>query len=267
MPDKRDKIKVSALSFHPLLDHTSKLTDGWKTTNPIPISLLELDRMGDHLHVEAYMDDIQLLYVEDSKASQKLLVSAMLSIADCYQAMSLGEARELLATHQFTIFVIDYYLPDGDGLELVAQLRADPHYAKTPIILYSAGLDEDLAFRAMKMGVNDSFAKPINMLDLRDHIVNLVETPTTIKNVRRKLIQMTCSLWFADGIYHAFSVDFNHHIDDVSEQVVRQKMRDYIEINLQSSDDPDQYPVDVEMFKCIVEMEGDDLRKWPFSHR
>lgn len=206
------------------------------------------------------MDVDQLLYVEDSKVTRRLFESAMSPIAECYLASSLEEARQLLTSHQFTFFVIDYGLPDGDGLELVRQLRADSRYAKTPIILFSAMLDEDLAFRAMKAGVNNSFAKPMSMLELREHIVDLIATPTTFKRVRRQLIQMTCSLWFADGKYHAFSPDFNHHIEGDSSEVVRQQMHNYLEQKLQSIEDSGQYPIDVETFKCLIEMDMDDLK-------
>ena len=206
------------------------------------------------------MDDVKLLYVEDSKASQRLLESAVAPFADCYMASSLEEARKLTASRQFTFFVVDYNLPDGNGLELVAELRADSRYAQTPIILYAAGLDQDLEFRAMTTGVNESHPKPMHMLELREHIVRLIETPSAIKKVRRELIQMVCYSWCADGKHHVFSADFNHHIEGDSPKEVRVQMHHFLEQQLQALDDPRQYPIDVETFKCVIEMKMDDSK-------
>ena len=112
----------------------------------------------------------------------------------------------------------------------------------------------------MKAGFNDSFSKPMNMLELRERIVDLIETPTDVKKVQRQLIQMTCFLWHADGKCHAFSADFNHHIEGDSSEEVRQQMHQYLEQKLKSSEDPTQYPLAVDTFKCIVEMNIDDLK-------
>lgn len=206
------------------------------------------------------MEDVKLLYVEDSKASQRLFESIAAPIAEYYTASSLEEARQLIESHRFTFFVLDYNLPDGNALEFVGQLRADPRYSHTPIILYTACLDQDMEFLAMKSGVNESLAKPMHALDLRQHIVKLIATPSAVKTVRRNLIQMTCYSWCADGKYHGYSADFNHHIENESHQAVREQMHEFLRQKLQAVDDPDQYPRDIDVFKCIIEMDVDDFK-------
>ncbi len=207
------------------------------------------------------MEDVKLLYVEDSKSLQRLFESVVAPIAEYYASSSLEEARQVIGSHQINFFVLDYNLADGNGLELAAELRADPRYSKTPIILYTACLDQDLEYRAMKCGVNVSLAKPMNPIDLREHIVNLIETPTAVKRVQRNLVQMNCYSWSADGKHHAFSADFNHHIENKSRQAAQERMHEFLRQKLQTAHDPDQYPRDVEVFRCIIELDAaDDLK-------
>ncbi|MCC7144958.1 MAG: response regulator [Phycisphaeraceae bacterium] len=199
------------------------------------------------------MDDIRLLHIDKSKTSQKLLEKALSPIADYCAVSSLEEARAAIAAQIFTFFLIDYELPDGDGLTLARELRATTRYQHTPIILYCASLDNELEYQAMRAGVNLSLRKLVNPLDLRDHIVRLVEVPS-IKEVRRELLQLTCFSWVADGQYHEYSPDLNKHLQGDSLDEVRDRMRSALEIEIRAKKDPSQYPANVTVFKYVISL-------------
>jgi DNA-binding response OmpR family regulator len=56
-------------------------------------------------------------------------------------AYSMREARALLAAHDYAAMTLDLLLPDGNGLDLLQDLRADPTTATLPVIVVSAQTD------------------------------------------------------------------------------------------------------------------------------
>lgn len=57
-------------------------------------------------------------------------------------AHSLGEARARLREEMPAAISLDLRLPDGDGMQLVQELRADERYRKLPILVVSAACEE-----------------------------------------------------------------------------------------------------------------------------
>jgi CheY-like chemotaxis protein len=148
---------------------------------------------------------------------------------------------------------VDYELPDGTGLDLARELRGDQRHAKTPILLYAASLNNELAFEAMQVDINDSLAKPMDMLDLRSRSAQLVELPE-IKTVQRELLQLTCMAWTIAGQYHEYSPDLNLHLQSADRDQVRAKMHEALERKILSKSNPSQDQIDVSVVKHIINL-------------
>lgn len=73
-------------------------------------------------------------------------------------ACGLGEARQALAAYRPDVIVVDRDLPDGDGLELLRELRLLRDPPKT-LMLSVAAEDEVLALNA---GADDWMRTPYN---------------------------------------------------------------------------------------------------------
>ncbi|HXC25979.1 MAG TPA: hybrid sensor histidine kinase/response regulator [Gemmatimonadaceae bacterium] len=58
-----------------------------------------------------------------------------------------------------TVILQDLVLPDGDGLELVQQYRANPATASTPIVVLSTKEEASVKSRAFAVGANDYLVK------------------------------------------------------------------------------------------------------------
>ncbi len=199
------------------------------------------------------MDEINLLYVDKSKIAQRLLNNGLEQIANITTASSLAEAREALASQEFNFFILDYELPDGDGLQFATELRARPDHAHTPIILYTASLNNELEYRAMRAGINEGLAKPIDMLDMMQHVAGQAEVPS-IKNIRRQLLQLSCFSWNADGQHHEYSPDLGLLITGDDKQTIREQMHAALEEKILAKDDPSRYPADIEVYKHVIDL-------------
>ena len=77
---------------------------------------------------------------------------------------TLREARAAVATTSFDAVVLDRGLPDGDGVELLRDLRASS--APTPVLLLTArdALDDRLA--GLDSGADDYILKPVALPEL-----------------------------------------------------------------------------------------------------
>src|SRR5215472_10519073 len=53
-------------------------------------------------------------------------------------AGTVEEGWQAAADGEFDVVICDLWLPDGDGLDLITRLRAQPHLAQVPIIVVTA---------------------------------------------------------------------------------------------------------------------------------
>ncbi|HEY7315697.1 MAG TPA: adenylate/guanylate cyclase domain-containing protein, partial [Gemmataceae bacterium] len=80
------------------------------------------------------------------------------------------QARTMIASQLFDLILLDIHMPDGDGVETLAALKADEHYRHLPIIVISAFDETDLAVRCIEMGAEDYLPKPFNPVLLKARV-------------------------------------------------------------------------------------------------
>ena len=72
-----------------------------------------------------------------------------------------AEALEIIKTEKPDIMVLDIFIPELDGFEVLRQLRTSN---QLPVIAISASIDN--YDKAMKLGANAFISKPFNVDDL-----------------------------------------------------------------------------------------------------
>ncbi|RMG59493.1 MAG: DNA-binding response regulator [Bacteroidetes bacterium] len=82
----------------------------------------------------------------------------------CEQADAFHAAVEKIAAFDYDIVVLDLMLPDGNGLELLRQLKQD--FPETGVLIVSAknALDDKLA--GFELGADDYLTKPFHLPEL-----------------------------------------------------------------------------------------------------
>jgi len=73
--------------------------------------------------------------------------------------------------------LLDLMLPDMDGFEVLARLRAMPDYAKLPVLIVSARTDPASKARAEQAGASGYFTKPVRLSDLIAELERLLNSP------------------------------------------------------------------------------------------
>ena len=98
-------------------------------------------------------------------------------------AHSVQQAIDLAAKDQFHLYLFDYHLPDGNGLEIVSQLKQQG--LEAPVIIMTSYNDVRLAVKAIKMGVFDYITKPVNQEELLMLIGEALPTKSTLNTTEK----------------------------------------------------------------------------------
>jgi len=81
-------------------------------------------------------------------------------------APTLRGARERLRRDPVDALVLDLMLPDGDGLDLARELRADPRTRRLPLLMLSARGEPMDRIVGLEIGADDYLAKPFEPREL-----------------------------------------------------------------------------------------------------
>jgi PAS domain S-box-containing protein len=133
----------------------------------------------------------RVLIVDDSLTVRMDLQEAFESIGF---ATTIGEtlaaARKALTQRSFSIVILDVLLPDGDGVELLREIKNTPIMATTPVVLLSTEAEVRDRVRGLKTGADEYVGKPYDRANVLARARQLVriERPSSASALRLLLI-------------------------------------------------------------------------------
>ena len=89
-------------------------------------------------------------------------------------AASLAQGRERLRQASYDALVLDLMLPDGDGLDLTRELRADLRHKRLPLLMLTARGEPLDRVLGLELGADDYLAKPFEARELLARIKALL---------------------------------------------------------------------------------------------
>ncbi len=99
--------------------------------------------------------------VEDDPDQAALLLHWLGSAGyRCNHYASAGEFRRGRGRHAADLILLDWELPDSDGMALLGEVRTDPATAATPVIMLTVRAEEDDIVKALRSGADDYIIKP-----------------------------------------------------------------------------------------------------------
>jgi len=108
---------------------------------------------------------MKILIIEDDKVNAKLIENML--IAQHYNvqtAHSYYDGVELLNGFNFALVILDWKLGDGDGVELLDNMRKNEN--STPVLMLSANNDTMDKVKALDKGADDYLSKPYSNIEL-----------------------------------------------------------------------------------------------------
>jgi two-component system, OmpR family, alkaline phosphatase synthesis response regulator PhoP len=115
----------------------------------------------------------KVMLVDDDKTTITLL--QMLLSLDGFDVVTAGRGSEVMPlarSEMPELFMIDYHLNDMVGADVVRTLRADPNFAKTPIVIASG---MNVESEVMKAGATLFLVKPLEPAHLGKTFQRLID--------------------------------------------------------------------------------------------
>lgn len=136
---------------------------------------------GPHIH--------KVLIIEDNEVERTSLRAALETDSISVEAVENGfEAENLVRISMFDIAIVDYRLPDTDGLNLIKKLKISiPELMPLVVTAHSS---VEIAVESLKMGAYDYMTKPLNIPNLIKTISTMIQDKETAISSRKKLVEL-----------------------------------------------------------------------------
>ena len=130
-------------------------------------------------------DGMRILLVDDNKTNLSFLSRLVATLPGCEAVPFLTPADALAAmpSLDFDIGVLDYQMPGFSGVELLVEIARFEKYRDKPIVIVTADTDTQTRMEALDAGAIDFLTKPVNPLEFKARIRNLV----ALTDARNKL--------------------------------------------------------------------------------
>jgi two-component system phosphate regulon response regulator PhoB len=115
------------------------------------------------------------IVIADDQEEARLFIRAALRLLRCHivEAENGQVALDMVRAYAPALLLLDWMMPQLDGLEVARALRSDPTTAALPILMVSAKGEEAKA-QAYEAGVSDYLGKPFTLAQLRQRVRTLL---------------------------------------------------------------------------------------------
>ena len=103
----------------------------------------------------------RILIVEDDGVARLLLAQSLRDLGHVVaEASDCGEALVWTKTWPPDVVLLDRFLPDGDGMSLLAQLKAEAATRDVPVVMVTSTSEREFVLEALRAGAHDYLTKP-----------------------------------------------------------------------------------------------------------
>lgn len=106
----------------------------------------------------------RIMVVEDNDLNRKLFCDVLK--ANGYEVVPVADGQNVLETAKKAdpaLVIMDIQLPNVSGIDLIAQLKRDPAFDKTPVLAVTAYAGKGDEERIRDAGASDYLAKPVSI--------------------------------------------------------------------------------------------------------
>jgi len=158
------------------------------------------------------MDSLKILIVEDSSADRKLYKRFLTRDSQdfrIYEVDNANDGIDFTRRNVVDCIILDYYLPDTNGLDFMKMFREESLAPETAIVMVTGQGSEETAVQAMKSGAADYITKNSIIEGLFVHtIMNAIERA----QLRKKVEQYQESLEHSNQALSDFAHTVSHDL-------------------------------------------------------
>src|SRR6202171_1083438 len=114
-------------------------------------------------------------FIDDSATMREVIKIAFrrenINVVTCADAAS---ALAQFEEHPPDVVITDVIMPDQDGYSVCSQVKQNPQFAKTPVILMSGVVNKSVADRAVAVQADELVRKPFQPQELLGRVKTLL---------------------------------------------------------------------------------------------
>jgi len=107
--------------------------------------------------------DKRILLIDDGEIERKVYSSALIKAGCIVQTADCARTGlELALTGNFDLILLDYLLPDRNGIEICRELKSNPQTVDIPIVFLTGSVKPEGVINCYDAGADCYLAKPIS---------------------------------------------------------------------------------------------------------
>lgn len=141
----------------------------------------------------------QVLIVDDAEINL-ILFQALVKRMDSSESKTFSDAPQGLAwaqSHDIDLVIVDYMMPEMDGIEFISRLRDTPGKKDVPVLMITANDQKQTRYRALDAGATDFLTKPVDKIEFIARATNMLMLGASRKALADR------AAWLADEVRKA----------------------------------------------------------------
>ena len=141
----------------------------------------------------------QVLIVDDAEINL-ILFQALVKRMDSSESKTFSDAPQGLAwaqSHDIDLVIVDYMMPEMDGIEFISRLRGTPGKKDVPVLMITANDQKQTRYRALDAGATDFLTKPVDKVEFIARATNMLMLGASRKALADR------AAWLADEVRKA----------------------------------------------------------------
>lgn len=121
--------------------------------------------------------NIKILVVDDFPTMRRIVRNLLkeLEFVNVDEAEDGAVGLEKVRNGNYGFVLSDWNMPNMDGLAMLQAIRADPSFAKLPVLMVTAEAKKENIIAAAKAGANGYVVKPFTAITLEEKITKIFE--------------------------------------------------------------------------------------------
>lgn len=113
--------------------------------------------------------DIKILIADDLAMMRKITLDILTSLGymNVAEVSNGAETLEKLQKENFDLLILDWNMPEMDGLQVLKAIRSNEKLKNLPVLMVTGESDKDMVIEAIRSGVTDYIVKPFKPLTLK----------------------------------------------------------------------------------------------------
>ncbi len=143
---------------------------------------------------------MQIVIIDDVEANLLLLKHFITQLGEAHEVQAYTDPLQALAQCQAAtpdLVIVDYMMPELDGVAFIQRFRAVPGRADIPLLMVTANDETDVRYRALESGANDFLTKPLDKIEFKARMRNMLALRANQKRLEDR------ASWLAEEVLKA----------------------------------------------------------------